>query len=95
MLTSIKKEYRFSTESGKVSFIKSSPLSNIVIAVSQSSVVTVWDVYEKYVLTRCHPPHFTQSMLTKVTDDKGKADFRRILNKDFVSVQQIVAVSVS
>ena len=89
-LVSITQSFKFCTEGGKLSSIKSSSLSNVILAISCQSVVTIWDIFDKCVLIQVHPPHFTQAILLQTVDEKAKLDFRKFLNKDFVSVQPII-----
>lgn len=94
-LTSLTEEFMFTTEGSRLDLIKSSYLSNIIIAADQRSTITIWDVYDKCLLVRVHPPHFSQSILVQMNEEKRILDFRRYLNKDFVTVQQPVAISIS
>lgn len=94
-LTSLSQEFRFATETGKLDLIKSSRLSNIVLAVNSQSTITIWDVYDKCVLVRLHPPHFTQIILLQNYDEKRTVDISKLLNKEFVSIQRPVAISIS
>lgn len=94
-LTSLTQDFHFATEGGKLEMIKSSHLSNIVFAVNYCSTITIWDIYDKCILVRLHPPHFTQVILLQNFDEKRRVDFRKFLNKDFASIQKPVAVSIS
>lgn len=94
-LTNLSQEFRFATETGKLELIKSSRLSNIVLTANSSSTITIWDIYDKCILVRLHPPHFSQVILLQNFDEKRRVDFRKFLNKDFASIQSPVAVSIS
>lgn len=94
-LTSISQEFCFATETGKLDLIKSSRLSNIVLAVNSSSTITIWDVYDKCILVRLHPPHFTQAILLQNFSQKKRVDISKLLNKEFVAIQSPVAIDVS
>jgi len=94
-LVSMTHDFSFCTEGGKVTKVRSSMGSNVVMAANSSSVVTLWDFFDRCVLLRVNPPHFTQSIVLQTVDDKSKLDFRKFLNKDFVSVQPILYFSYS
>jgi hypothetical protein len=95
MLTGLTEEFMFTTEGSKLEIIRSSKLSNIVFTADSRCTITIWDAFDKCLLVRLHPPHFTQLILLQTTEDKRRIDFRKYLNKDFVSVQAPTGISVS
>ena len=94
-LSSLTEEFMFTTEGAKLEVIRSSKLSNVILAADTKSTITVWDVFDRCLLVRVHPPHFTQVILLQTTEERRRIDFRKYLNKDFVSIQPPIAMSVS
>jgi hypothetical protein len=90
----VTKKFQFQTEGRRIVNIKSSFLSNVLIAVDIRSRVTIWDIHSNELLLMIYPNHFVQSNLFDLLED-STGDYKSFLHKDFVAIQKPVAVDIS
>lgn len=95
-LVSISHDFHFTLGStSKITKIKSSSLSNILIACNDQGSIFLCDIFDRCVLSRIHVPHFTQMILLMPLDEKAQLLFRTFLNKELVGVQRCLDLSIS
>lgn len=80
---------------GKVKSVKVSPLSNLLFAIHSPLSVVVWDIYERKVIARIHPPHFSQPSLLLLNQEKVDLYLKKFFLKSVASLQKIMAFTFS
>ena len=95
VLTSITKWKRFSCGQGKVSMIRTSSLSNILLSVHSPLTLLIWDVFEDTLLARVHPPHFIQPNLLNIPAGQPPARYETFLRKGVAQMQEIQSMNIS